>query len=88
MARSSKDVRLSNAQIDKLLALDDATLRATLQALKVIPSVRELWREQQAREEVERWEQELRGEVPLDPLNTGRHTAQTPAAQSSDDEEE
>ena len=88
MARSSRDVRLSNAQIDKLLALDDATLRAALLSMKVIPSAREVWRERQTREHLEQEIQELMGDGPTDTLSTGRHSAQTPAGQSADDERE
>ena len=76
--------------IDDLLALDDATLRATLHAMKTIPSARERWRERQAMEKEREAEdlKEVMGVTQPDPLSTGRHTTQAPAAQSADDEEE
>ena len=86
MARRNKTVQLESWQIDRLLALDDATLRRTLLALKKYPTYDDYSRLGRAAEE---WEaaRQAREDSMTEQQPDGRHTTQTPAVPDEDDDE-
>ena len=86
MARRNKTVQLESWQIDRLLALDDATLRRTLLALKRYPTYDDYSRLGQAAEELEAARQ-AREDSMTEQQPDGRHTTQTPAVPDEDDDE-
>jgi len=86
MARKNKTVQLEIWQIDRLLALDDATLRRTLLALKKYPTHDDYRRLGQAGEELEAARQ-AREDSMTEQQPDGRHTTQTPAVPNKDDDE-
>ena len=86
MARRNKTVHLESWQIDRLLALDDATLRRTLLALKKYPTYDDYSRLGRAAEELEAARQ-AREDSMTEQQPDGRHTTQTPAVPDEDDDE-